>query len=228
MGTTIRPELSEKNPYWIERHRYYELKHFCLQYPIWKKAYAALDGLSRRPSDLEVFSKKGEISDPTVRCVEARSYYIERMKTVEQVAIVTDAELSSYILKGVTEGWSYDILKARLNIPCCKDVYYNLYRRFFWLLKPYVISPEEFGEFEEYEKISLTYYADQVLTDENNEEVDDVEEIVGEESLTHFGEYEDDSVFVRNDRLKCDYEILLDQRNYSDVTKTMPHRVEER
>ena len=39
MGTTIRPELSEKNPYWIERHRYYELKHFCLQYPIWKKAY---------------------------------------------------------------------------------------------------------------------------------------------------------------------------------------------
>lgn len=112
MGTTIRPELSEKNPYWIERHRYYELKHFCLQYPIWKKAYAALDGLSRRPSDLEVFSKKGEISDPTVRCVEARSYYIERMKTVEQVAIATDAELSSYILKGVTEGWSYDILKA--------------------------------------------------------------------------------------------------------------------
>ena len=110
MGTTIRPELSEKNPYWIERHRYYELKHFCLQYPIWKKAYAALDGLSRRPSDLEVFSKKGEISDPTVRCVEARSYYIERMKTVEQVAIATDAELSSYILKGVTEGWSYEYL----------------------------------------------------------------------------------------------------------------------
>ena len=65
MGTTIRPELSEKNPYWIERHRYYELKHFCLQYPIWKKAYAALDGLSRRPSDMEVFSKNGVVGDPT-------------------------------------------------------------------------------------------------------------------------------------------------------------------
>ena len=50
MGTTIRPELSEKNPYWIERHRYYELKHFCLQYPIWKKAYAALDGFSGLPT----------------------------------------------------------------------------------------------------------------------------------------------------------------------------------
>ena len=93
--------------------------------------------------------------------------------------------------------------------------------------KPYVISPEEFGEFEEYEKISLTYYADEVLADENDEEVDDVDEIVGDESLNHFGEYEDDSVFVRNDRLKCDYEILIDQRNYSDVAKTRPHRVEE-
>ena len=103
MGTTIRPELSEKNPYWIERHRYYELKHFCLQYPIWKKAYAALDGLSRRPSDLEVFSKKGEISDPTVRCVEARSYYIERMKTVEQAAIATD---DPYNAKEFIERWS--------------------------------------------------------------------------------------------------------------------------
>ena len=87
--------------------------------------------------------------------------------------------------------------------------------------KPYVISPEEFGEFEEYEKISLTYYADEVLADEN------VDEIVGEESLNHFGEYEDDSVFVRSDRLNYDYEILLDQRNYSDVVKTMPHRMEE-
>lgn len=81
--------------------------------------------------------------------------------------------------------------------------------------KPYVIAPEEFGEFDDYEKISLTYYADQILADDNNELVDDVEDVVGFDSLNSFGEYEDDSVFVRNDRLKCDYEILLDQRKYS-------------
>lgn len=87
MGTTIRPELSEKNPYWIERHRYYELKHFCLQYPIWKKAYAALDGLSRRPSDMEIFSKNRTAGDPTARCAEARSHYLDRMKMVEQTQL---------------------------------------------------------------------------------------------------------------------------------------------
>ena len=84
-------------------------------------------------------------------------------------------------------------------------------------VEPYVISPEEFGEVENYDKVSFTYYADGVLADEYDEVVENVDEIVGEVSLTHFGEYEDDSVFVRNDKLKCDYEILLDQRNYSDI-----------
>lgn len=93
--------------------------------------------------------------------------------------------------------------------------------------KPYVISPEEFGEFGEYDTVSLTYYADRVLTDDNDDVIEDVDDIVGTESLTHFGEYEDDSVFVRNDRLKCDYEILLDQRNFSDVRAGNPHSMEE-
>ena len=93
--------------------------------------------------------------------------------------------------------------------------------------RPYVISPDEFGEFEEYDQISLTYYADQVLADENNDKIKDVDEVVGIESLTHFGEYEDDSVFVRNDQLKCDYEILMDERTYSEILKQKPHQREE-
>lgn len=91
--------------------------------------------------------------------------------------------------------------------------------------RPYVISPDEFGEygeFGEYETISLTYYADDVLADDNDNLIEDINEIVGLDSLTHFGEYEDDSVFVRNDRLKADYEILLDHRNYSDILQEKP------
>lgn len=83
--------------------------------------------------------------------------------------------------------------------------------------RPYVIQPSDFGEFDDYEKISLTYTADGVLLDDMNEIVDDIEETVGEDSLEHFGEYEDDSVYVRNDAKKCDYEILLDQRNYQEI-----------
>ena len=83
--------------------------------------------------------------------------------------------------------------------------------------KPYVISPEEFDENEDYETVSLTYYADGVLTDEFGNVIEDVEGMIGKESLTHFGEYEEDSVFVRNDSLKTDYEILRDTYNYSDT-----------
>ena len=42
MGTNIRPEISKKNQYWISKPRYYELRHFCLQYPNWRKAYSEL------------------------------------------------------------------------------------------------------------------------------------------------------------------------------------------
>lgn len=90
----------------------------------------------------------------------------------------------------------------------------------------YVISPDEFGEIDDYEELSLTYYADQVLADDNDEIINDVDDIVGMESLTHFGEYEDDSVFVRNDILKCDYEILMSARTYSEVLKEKPHQRE--
>ena len=132
MSTTIRPEISIKNHYWIERHRYYELKHFCLQYPTWKKACAGLDGLARQGTDVR--RPSGESSDPTAKAAEAREWYLDRMSIVENAAMETDTVMFPYILKGVTEGCSYDHLRTKHNIPCGKDMYYDLYRRFFWLL----------------------------------------------------------------------------------------------
>ena len=92
---------------------------------------------------------------------------------------------------------------------------------------PYVIAPEDFGEEEDYERVSLTYYSDRYLVDDVDEVVDDIENTVGQDSLNEFGVYEDDAVYVRNDRLKCDYEILLDERKYSDVIKTKPRKWED-
>lgn len=76
--------------------------------------------------------------------------------------------------------------------------------------KIYVISPQEFGEIPEYEKISLMYYADGVVTDDERDIIDDWADLIGPDFMAHFGEYEDDSVFVRNTVLKADYEILKD------------------
>nr|WP_296954993.1 hypothetical protein [uncultured Mediterraneibacter sp.] len=133
MGTTIRAELSKNNPYWIEKHRYYELKHFCLQYPIWKEAYNSLGGLYSRSFSL-TGNTRHSVTNPTERIALARSYYLERMNMVNQAAEEADPEIAEYVVIGVTQGISYDILRVNYNIPCCKDVYYETYRHFFWLL----------------------------------------------------------------------------------------------
>lgn len=89
---------------------------------------------------------------------------------------------------------------------------------------PYVISPEEFGELDGYTQISLTYFDDGILSDENGVIIDEPEEIVGD-ALNHFGEYEEDSVFVRSDPKKCDYEILRDLRSYAEFRSTLPPKI---
>lgn len=83
---------------------------------------------------------------------------------------------------------------------------------------PYTISPDEYGDMYDYNTMHLTYYAeDEVLSDENDEMIDDIDGIIGLDSLDHFGEYEDDVLFVRNDKRKTDYEIFYDKGSYYNV-----------
>ena len=134
MGTTIRPELSENSEYQVGRHRYYELKHFCLQYPLWKQERAALEGLARHELGWAASTGTGQVSDPTAACVEKREFYSQRIAMVEDAARETDAVVGEYILFAIVNGLSYEMLRLRKNVPCGKSLYYQLYRRFFWLL----------------------------------------------------------------------------------------------
>lgn len=82
--------------------------------------------------------------------------------------------------------------------------------------KPYMITVDEYAELGDYNTESLYYFEDGVLTDESENIIDDVEDIVGEEAIAKFDEEEVDSVYVRNDARKTDYEILRDMGNYYD------------
>lgn len=101
---------------------------------MWKKAHASLDSMVRFACDAVGSGRTNKIQRPVEETVIAREYYYERMTLVEKAAKETDEYLWEHILKAVTEGLSYECLRARTNIPCCKDTYYDLYRRFFWLL----------------------------------------------------------------------------------------------
>lgn len=133
MATTIRPEVSNKNKWHIGRERYYELKHFCLQYPEWKKKLAELT-YSTYPQQLSFIGADGQLCNPTEKRVIDRDIYVSNIAMVNNVIEETDHELAIYILQSVAYGKSFTYLQTVMRIPCCRDVFYDRYRKFFWLL----------------------------------------------------------------------------------------------
>ena len=130
MTTIIRPEIRKDSPYYISKHRYYELKHFCLQYPEFKKKYNSL--CEKIPGGIISENNSNGISNQE-RDLEIRDLYLSQIELIEECSKLTDPVLGDYILKGVTEGYPYSYFKMK-NIPCCKDTYYDLYRKFFYIL----------------------------------------------------------------------------------------------
>lgn len=134
MATVIRAEISPKNKYWISKHRYYELKHFCLQYPEWKKVYFELCNENIPLSMIDAIPTDNLPNDPITQRALMKTFYSERIKLIEKTALEADPCLHEYLIKGVTEGRSYTYLNTVMEIPCGKDMYYDRYRKFFWLL----------------------------------------------------------------------------------------------
>ena len=134
MATMIRAELSRKNKYWISKHRHYELKHFCLQYPEWKKICSIRSGRSACLSTITSSVAHHNYLYSPISDNSALSNYARQIELIEKIAIETDPYLYDYILLGVTEGRSYTYMRAVLGIPCGRDMYYDRYRKFFWLL----------------------------------------------------------------------------------------------
>ena len=133
MATKIRPVVSEKRQYYISRHRYYELKHFCLQYNEWRNVIFS-QGRNLSKSLVYRTSRNKEFDDPVgdeVCRVEEAKHNIE---LVEESAACTDEFLKDYILESVTQERSYTYLKLMENMPCSRDKFYICYHKFFWVL----------------------------------------------------------------------------------------------
>lgn len=84
--------------------------------------------------------------------------------------------------------------------------------------QPYIITPEQYGEYDEYKTLSLLYLADDNLINDDNEIItEDRDKMLGVNALSHFGEYEDDSVYIRDEDKEIDYEILKSEKTYSEI-----------
>lgn len=131
----IKPELSARSKYWIPRHRYYELKHFCLQYPEWKKQIAVLKFKMEAGGDVGTVSGSKKLhSRPTENLGITLGELSGKVSMVERTCMEADRELWEFLLEAVTHGYSYVRLKTLCDIPCERDMFYDRYRKFFWLL----------------------------------------------------------------------------------------------
>lgn len=84
-------------------------------------------------------------------------------------------------------------------------------------LTPYVIDETEFGSMEMYEIRTLHLYSCGTVTDDDDEPLseEEIENLVTLEAVITLKEdpYKD-SIYVRNDRLRIDYEIIEEVRRY--------------
>ena len=128
----LRPCLSQRSPYYLSKHRYYELKHFCLQYPEWKKLYSVLAPAIPGGSIIRV--DRSHYEDKIFEIAALRSDLKRNIEMVERVSRQVDPILGEWIFLAVTDGVSYTTLKTRYDIPCGKDLFYIYIRKFYSML----------------------------------------------------------------------------------------------
>lgn len=116
MSTVLRATVSYKSPYYVSKERYYELKHFCLQYKDYKKHIA------------EGESFKGK--DKTATIAVNNVFYGHYIDIIDECCNKAGEDIYIWLHKAVTEGKSY----ATLNPPCSKEYFYLRYRAFYYLL----------------------------------------------------------------------------------------------
>lgn len=134
MATSIVPELSKTNPYYISKHRYYELKHFCLQYPEWQREIRELKAKSIGTTSMIFQRREKHLEDKVSEIAIQIFSREEKMRKVDQIINSLEPWIRNYIFLAVTQGRSFTYLSTVLDMPCCRDTYYERYRRFFYLL----------------------------------------------------------------------------------------------
>jgi len=104
------------------------------------------------------------------------------------------------------EVWNYDEeVQNRLD----KDV-------------PYIIHIDEFREnTPEHDQVTYTYYeVDDVLANSRDQQIEDMDDAIGLGNLGRWGHGSNDSniVYIRNERLTLDFEVIRDRGSFAEQT----------
>lgn len=130
MSTNIRSEISKKGRYYVSKERYYELKHFCLQYREW------LTELEETGYLLEIETKEvhsTDIAKPVEIIVERRGRLINRINILNEAVKELNDPIGCFIFDSVTTGRAFPYYEAN-ELVFGRDYWYDRYRKFFYIL----------------------------------------------------------------------------------------------
>lgn len=123
------PTISSK--YFVPKETFLTVVHYCRQYPGW------LEELRRGPDMVKAIDyQKDRVqvspsSDQLERVAIRRAALYEKLRSVEYTAEIVAGDLAGWLIKGVCYGHPYHYLQQK-GIPCGKDLYYQLRRRFYF------------------------------------------------------------------------------------------------
>lgn len=132
----IRSKTSGRALYHLDKERYLELKHFCLQYDSWKKELNNIE-FFHGGSILKNNYKSGKTQKDVVYDIVARRALLRaNMAAVDKALLKAEENdiIRANLKECVIHGGSYAKLSMRAMIPCGRDRFYKSYRRFFYIL----------------------------------------------------------------------------------------------
>lgn len=125
---------SKNNPYWLSKHNFMMVWHFCLQYPEWQRERSEILLDAQASAIMYTDMPKGSMvdPDPTMKAAEKLAKVSRKIDIIDKAAAKVSPELSAWIIKGTTENWSYETLRSAYGIPCGRRQYHRLRQRFYW------------------------------------------------------------------------------------------------
>lgn len=175
-----------------------------------------------------VLVKNKVLADAKAEVEEVRDYYRSQRGEVQREEVEEVKEVVEETIDRVQDMIKeHDNKKEHVNYNKLVQNY-NPSKNVVEYDDPFIIDPSEFGENDDYDTMTLTYFADGVLIDDVDDIVEEPDIVVGLENLKVFEEYGASSVYVRNDIYKTDYEIIRDDWNYSDLKEPVEPPVKEK
>ena len=122
---------TRKSKYYVPKETFLTVVHYCKQYPLW------LEELSIEPNTLKAIEydrdrvQTSPSSDQVERLAIRRAEIDRKRKQLEAVADMVAEDLAPWIIRGACYDLPYYYLQQQ-GIPCGKDLYYQLRRRFYY------------------------------------------------------------------------------------------------